>query len=125
MFRSTLSRAVVMLAIAAAPLLPGIGPWENVVQARGQSATVTKDEPCNVIPPISPVGILETFDSQKVLTPGGNAKMTCTFHGPSAEKTVVVEDFLCLTDLGLTTQARFVYTRSGRGTLTCQVKANS
>jgi hypothetical protein len=44
---------------------------------------------------------------------------TCNFEGPAIDQTFIETGIACWTDLGSTTQTRFVYSKSGHGTLTC------
>jgi len=54
----------------------------------------------------------------------GNTKLTCHFEGPPITETYVTKGFLCGTYAGSTNDSHFVYTKSGRGTLTCHVNGN-
>lgn len=86
-------------------------------------ALVIKEFGCNAfIPP--DLFLFSRDKTQLVVTPSGNTKLTCHFDGPPVAETVVQNDVLCGTFLGLTTDSILVYTKSGHGTLTCQLHAS-
>jgi hypothetical protein len=86
----------------------------------GEGAFVIKGEGCSGILPNGT--FLFTTDTQIVVTPSGNTKLTCHFDGPSVSETVNQKDFLCFAQGQSTFNSHFVYTKSGQGTLTCQIK---
>ena len=72
---------------------------------------------------LGPAGL--ATDSHFVLTPSGNATMTCkgqTAVGPP--ETIVLNDVGCFTPAGLATDGHFVWTKSGQASLLCHVQAN-
>ena len=110
-----------LLIAFAVILLTGAGfaLQVDVASAQEEGAVVIQDAFCLAfLPPAPPV---TTTQSQAVITPSGHTKLTCHFEGPPIAETVVAEDFLCSTFIGLTTESHFVYTKSGRGTLVCHI----
>lgn len=99
-----------------------------LLPAGGASAAATAGEGANVIKefgcteggnPGAPA--LFTTQTQAVITPSGDTKLTCRFEGPPVEETVSLRDVPCFTFLGFATNSTFVYTKSGEAILTCIV----
>jgi hypothetical protein len=93
----------------------------GAANAAGDGAIVIKDFTCIAAVPGTPV-LTSNDKTQAVITPSGNAKLTCHFEGPAVDETVIVDGIPCFTFLGPTTNSHFVYTKSGHGTATCELK---
>ena len=114
--------AVLCGVIAALVCVSGV----LVIAAPGGGATVIKDAFCQIIPadwggPMT----LFTNDTQAVITPSGNSKLTCHFDIPDGlepPKAEIYKGFLCSTFLGLTNNSQSVVSPGGNITLQCQVK---
>jgi hypothetical protein len=65
-------------------------------------------------------GGITTNESREVITPSGNAMITCHFTGPAVTETVVEQGFNCATALGTTTASHSVYTKPGKAALICR-----
>jgi hypothetical protein len=94
----------------------------------GGGATVIQDFGCQIIPPDwgGPI-TLYTTDTQAVITPSGNTKLTCHFDIPSGlepKKANVEKDFRCGTFLGTTTDSQAVATPGGNVKLTCVINGS-
>jgi hypothetical protein len=111
--------AVAMLA-SVALVFVAISLGSRPADAQEEGAVVIKEFSCFAFLPPAP--FLSTNEqTQTVITPRGNTKLTCHFEGPPIEETTVQKDWLCNTFLGLTTESHFVYTKSGQGTLQCLI----
>jgi hypothetical protein len=110
--------AVAMLA-SVALVFVAISLGSRPAEAQEEGAVVIKEHFCEANLPPAPS--LVTFETQEVNTPSGNTKLTCHFEGDPIEETTVQEGFLCSTLFGDTTESHFVYTKSGKGTLTCHI----
>lgn len=90
----------------------------------GDGAFVIKEFGCVANNPGAPF-LFSNDKTQAVITPSGNTKLTCHFEGAPVAEAVNLSGVGCGTFLGFTTDSHFVYTKSGHGTLTCQLKASS
>ncbi|MBN1565172.1 MAG: hypothetical protein JXA10_15110 [Anaerolineae bacterium] len=67
---------------------------------------------------------IKTTDSQQVMTPSGNIKLTCHFtHTQIIEKATKSSGFACNTAWGTTYDTKIVATPDGYVNMTCVVKA--
>jgi hypothetical protein len=115
--RGLLVGAVLMFAVITLVIML-IGIKSSPAKAQ-EGATIITEQGCLLAEP----GVPELFsvNDHTVITSSGTAKLTCFFEGPPISETVVDQGFLCGTYLGLTTESRYVYTRSGEATLICLV----
>ena len=61
-----------------------------------------------------------------VVTPSENGELVCHAEIPvGPPKTLVIDDLLCLTPAGFTTNSHTVITKSGQVTLTCHVNPST
>ena len=114
--------SALLATFAIGVIFLGAGWGVSVASADSTSAAAHyKDFSCFAY--LAPASLwLTTTDTHSVTqtaTPDGNSLTTCRFDGPAIDNTVIETGFECFTDLGITTQTRFVYTPSGHGTLTC------
>jgi hypothetical protein len=118
---SALPSRVIALAVAALVFVAimAISVGVSPAQSQEEGAVVTKEGFCWAYLPPAPY--VETNEIQQVITPSGVLVLTCHFEGPPIDETYTTENFVCTTDAGPTTESRFVYTKSGRGLLTCRV----
>ena len=94
-------------------------------------AEVTKDGGCTGFVPSDTLDgqpwleTLFTTETQGVVTPSGNTKLTCQFdHGTPIKHANSARGFLCNTYLGLTNESKMTASPGGKATLTCWIKAN-
>jgi hypothetical protein len=113
-----ISRLFVGALVVAIPLVAGGG---LVAHADGPGATIRKGIGCGLSLPQLPT--VTTADTTAVATPSGAMQLTCHFQGPAIAETVVIDGLKCGFDRYVTTDSHIVYSKSGRATLTCQVKA--
>lgn len=111
------SLVLTMTAAVGGTLLLSGGAASAAAPAQSQGAFVIKGLFCGGSGYNGPFVV--TDQSQVVVTPSGNTKLTCHFDGPPVSQTVNDKGFLCGTYLGVTYDSHFVYTKSGHGTLTC------
>lgn len=126
---STFSRKITTLALAIGASVGGTvllsGGAANAAAApQSQGAFVIKEFGCGGYGYQGPQVV--TYEkTHAVVTSSGNTKLTCHFEdGPEVSETVNDKGFLCGTYLGVTYDSHFVYTKGGRGTLTCYVHSS-
>ena len=115
---NALASRVIALAVAALAFL-AISVGVSQAQAQEEGALVFHKGFCSAYLPPAPY--VETHEIQEVITPSGVLQLICHFEGPPIDETYTTENWACTTDAGLTRESRFVYTKSGRGLLTCRV----
>jgi hypothetical protein len=89
--------------------------------AQSQGAVVIKNAPCGIAVPGD--GIVPASRSHTVITPSGNAALSCHADTNTAlAKTVVVRNSFCLVPgVGLSANSQIVATRSGQVLLWCHI----
>jgi hypothetical protein len=123
---SALSKKIASLVLTLTAAVGGTlllsGGAANAAPNQSQGAFVIKGLICSGSGYQGPFVV--TDQSQVVVTPSGNTKLTCHFDGPTVSQTVNDKGFLCGTYLGATYDSHFVYTKSGHGTLTCYLHSS-